>query len=59
LEYLDICYSSCELDLRHNHKLKAVFANGIEKEKIHLPEGLTVISDHEDEIPEKYWTLLR
>jgi hypothetical protein len=57
LEYLDICYSPCELDLRHNHKIKYVFANGIAKKKIHLPEGRTVITDHKYEIPEKYWTL--
>ncbi|MDR1895942.1 MAG: hypothetical protein LBR10_04040 [Prevotellaceae bacterium] len=59
LEYLDICYNTCELDLRHNHRIKYVFANGIDKEKIHLPEGRTVISDHEVKVSdEKYWTLL-
>jgi hypothetical protein len=58
LEYLDICYAErCRLDLENNHKLKYLFACGIEKENIRLPEGRTIITDHECEIPEKYWTL--
>jgi hypothetical protein len=60
LEYIDIGYNTCELNLRHNHRIKYVFADGISKEKIFLPKGRTVITDHEDEIPDKkYWTLLR
>jgi hypothetical protein len=46
------------LDLENNHKLKYLFANGIERKNICLPEGRTVIMDHEYKIPEKYWTLL-
>jgi hypothetical protein len=58
LEYIDICYAErCTLNLEHNHKLKYLFANGIDEKNIHLPEGRTVITDHEYEIPEKYWTL--
>jgi hypothetical protein len=58
LEYLDICYAErCRLDLKDNHKLKYLFARGIKKKNIRLPKGRTVITDHECEIPEKYWTL--
>jgi hypothetical protein len=57
LEYIDICYATCPLHLEHNHKLKYVFANGVDKQNIYLPEGKTVITDHDYDIPEKYWTL--
>jgi hypothetical protein len=59
LEYIDICYARrCQLNLENNHKLKYLFANGIKKENIRLPEGRTVIMDHGYEIPEQYWTIL-
>jgi hypothetical protein len=57
LEFIDICYAACRLELEHNHKLKYLFANGVKKKNIRLPEGRTVITNHEYEIPEKYWTL--
>jgi hypothetical protein len=59
LEYIDICFAKrCRLNLEHNHKLKYLFADGIKKKNIRLPEGRTVIMDHEYKIPEKYWPLL-
>jgi hypothetical protein len=59
LEYIDICYAErCRLNLEHNHKLKYLFAWGIKEENIRLPEGRTVIVDHQYEIPEQYWTIL-
>lgn len=58
LEFIDICYAErCRLNLENNHKLKYLFARGIDEKNIRLPEGRTVIRDHECEIPEKYWTL--
>jgi hypothetical protein len=58
LEYIDICYAQCRLDLENNHKLKYLFADGVKKKNIRLPKGRTVITEHVYNIPENYWTIL-